>query len=97
MLRERRPAISSCNCFSALLVKALRPQVLVCFRVNQLNINPYMGQMYQNAAFQHVANAQFSADLPDRHRTALICEGSGPRDDEAAGQPARQISDQSID
>jgi hypothetical protein len=83
--------------FSALLVKALSPQVLVRLGVNQLDIDAKALVVDENAALQHVADAEFAAHLRDRNGTALVREGGGPRDDEATRQSARQIRDQDVD
>src|SRR5262249_9092704 len=82
---------------SALLIEAVGPQVLVGRGVDQLHIDADPCGIDENAALQHIAHAEFRADLPDRHRTAPVGEGGGAGNDEAAGQTARQIRYQRID
>src|SRR5262249_39438988 len=40
---------------------------------------------------------QLLTDLPDRHRTAFVSEGSGARNDEAPYEPTRHVGDKAVD
>ena len=53
-------------------VKTLGPNMLAILRVDELRYNSKLVAVLAYAAFDHVADAQFSADLPDINTLALV-------------------------
>src|SRR5215468_10913508 len=61
-------------------VVALRPDVIASQRVDQLAGHTYPIGRFTHAAFQHVADAKFLADLLDDGRLAFVGERRVPGD-----------------
>ena len=74
---------------SPLLVETLGPEVLVGLRIDQPDVHLDVIRIRRHAALQHIADAEFFADLPDCDRLAFVGEGGGARNNEAAHQSTR--------
>src|SRR4029079_5842759 len=61
-------------------VKTLGPNMLASLRVDELGYDSKLVAVFAYAAFEHVANAKFSSDLPDIDRLVLVNEGGRARD-----------------
>ena len=73
-----------------LFVEPVRPEMRAGLGGNQLDIDPQCGIDPAHAAFQHIAHAEFAADLPHIRGLALVGVGGFARDHERAGD-VRQI------
>jgi hypothetical protein len=71
--------------------------MLVGFCIDQLDTDAEMARTSRDGALQYIADAEFLPDLPDGDRPTLVGKGSGARNDEAAREMRRQISDQIVD
>src|ERR687894_1758993 len=65
----------------------------IALGVDQLGIDPYLVSRPADAAFQHIANTEFAADLPGVNRFAFVGEGAVARDYECT-RDVRQIGRQ---
>jgi hypothetical protein len=63
-------------------VDLVSPKMSAGCGLNELPSNTQAPARLANAAFEHISNAQLSADLLDVHRYTLVSEGGIPSDDE---------------
>ena len=76
-------------------VVALCPAMGSSHSVDELGIDAHTVTTPANAAFQHIAHAQFAPDLPHVDRLALVLEARVSGDDEQLREP-RQLGDDVI-
>ena len=69
------------------LVETLGPEMRTGLGVDKLGVDPHSFAASQDAPFEHVADAEFSADLFEIDRLALVGEGGVPGDNEGAANP----------
>ena len=85
-------------------VKTLGPNMLTIFCVNELRYDSKLVAVLADAAFDHVADAQFFSDLPDIDGPTLVSEGGTAGDhhqvrearerrDDVFGYPVTQIAE----
>ena len=63
--------------------------MLVGLRVDQLDIHLDVARIRGDAALQHIADAEFRANLPGSDGPAFVGKGGGARNDEAAQDVGR--------
>jgi hypothetical protein len=80
---------------SAVGLKPVGPNMRAAFRVDQLDVHPNMIAASPYAAFQHIADAEFAADLLHVDRFTLIGKGGAAGDHKASGN-AREIGRQVV-
>jgi hypothetical protein len=76
-------------------VEALGPQVIGCFSIDKLHVNPDPIAAPLDRAFEHVANVQLAADLLEINRPALVGKCGVATDHERAPY-ARQVCGQGL-
>lgn len=68
-------------------VEPLRPQMPAGFGVDQLDIHPNLAARSPHAPFEHIADAEFAANLLHIDRFALVGKGGAAGDHKAARNP----------
>ncbi len=74
-------------------VEAVRPEMRAGGGVDELTGDPQAVARLANAAFQHVAHAEFAADLLYVDGAALVGEARIPRDHEELPEPRQRRND----
>jgi hypothetical protein len=70
--------------------------MLLTDRVDQLHVHPDAMRVGKHATSQHVEQAEFLADLPDRRPHVPVGKGGGARTHKAARQRERYIGDNAV-
>jgi hypothetical protein len=68
------------------LVEALGPKVSTAFDLDELCVHAKPLAATLDGAFQHIADLQLAADLPEINRFAFVGECGVPTDDESAAE-----------